>query len=365
MRRRLRGGSSSLSVVLVFMVSEGKSFIFHYRYSLVISKRDVSGSVLEAAPVSVSYIVVGSENGPFAFKAPDCLLLCAAERLTPSGQWTLQRHHSILESGEVQRGVKERSFPEEVFFQAHHRFVVVSVHQKPLCCVPVALEMRPSTQLLLPASLAVLLCLLASLPAPASGCNKALCASDVSKCLIQELCQCRPTDGNCSCCKECMLCLGTLWEECCDCVGMCNPKNYSDSPATSKSTVEELHRPIPSLFRALTEGEAPINMMVVSFPVAEELSHHENLVSFLETLEDQHQNVSLPGNSIHASYDTQDNMCTVVYFDDCVSIRQCKLYCESMGGSKYRWFHNACCQCIGPECVDYGSKAVKCMNCLF
>ena len=89
--------------------------------------------------------------------------------------------------------------------------------------------------------------------------------------------------------------------------GMCNPKNYSDSPATSKSTVEELHRPIPSLFRALTEGEAPINMMVVSFPVAEELSHHENLVSFLETLEDQHQNVSLPGNSIHASYDTQGN----------------------------------------------------------
>lgn len=86
--------------------------------------------------------------------------------------------------------------------------------------------------------------------------------------------------------------------------GMCNPKNYSDTPATSKSTVEELYRPIPSLFRALTEGEAPINMMVVSFPVAEELSYHENLVSFLETMEDQHQNVSLPGNSIHATYDT-------------------------------------------------------------
>uniref|UniRef100_A0A3Q3JSL4 Twisted gastrulation BMP signaling modulator 1 n=1 Tax=Monopterus albus TaxID=43700 RepID=A0A3Q3JSL4_MONAL len=116
------------------------------------------------------------------------------------------------------------------------------------------------------------------------------------------LCQCRPSDGNCSCCKECMLCLGNLWEECCDCVGMCNPKNYSDSPATSKSTVEELHRPIPSLFRALTEGDAPINMMVVSFPVAEELSHHENLVSFLESLDSQHQNVSVPGNSIHTTF---------------------------------------------------------------
>lgn len=220
-----------------------------------------------------------------------------------------------------------------------------------------------SAQLILPTT-AALLCLLSGLSLT-SGCNKALCASDVSKCLIQELCQCRPSDGNCSCCKDCMLCLGNLWEECCDCVGMCNPKNYSDSPATSKSTVEELHRPIPSLFRALTEGDTPINMMVVSFPVAEEFTHHENLVSFLESLNSQPQNVSVPGNSIHTGIDPHEKMCTVVYFDDCVSIRQCKQYCESMGGSKYRWFHNACCQCIGPECLDYGSKAVKCLNCLF
>ncbi|KAG8014316.1 Twisted gastrulation protein-like protein 1, partial [Nibea albiflora] len=148
-----------------------------------------------------------------------------------------------------------------------------------------------------------------------------------------ELCQCRPSDGNCSCCKECMLCLGNLWEECCDCVG--------DLEGDQRTKMAE------------ARGDE------------EELSHHENLVSFLESLDNQHQNVSVPGNSIHASYDTQENMCTVVYFDDCVSIRQCKQYCESMGGSKYRWFHNACCQCIGPECVDYGSKAVKCMNCLF
>ncbi|MGH0134073.1 UNVERIFIED_CONTAM: hypothetical protein FKN15_054470 [Acipenser sinensis] len=199
------------------------------------------------------------------------------------------------------------------------------------------------------------------------ACNKALCASDVSKCLIQELCQCRPTDGNCSCCKECMLCLGTLWDECCDCVGMCNPRNYSDTPPTSKSTVEELHEPIPSLFRALTEGETQLNWNIVSFPVAEELSHHENLVSFLETLDEaQSQNASVPGNSIHARYDSdKDHMCTVVYFDDCMSIHQCKVSCESMGASKYRWFHNACCECIGPECIDYGSKSVKCMNCMF
>uniref|UniRef100_A0A8C6YL04 Twisted gastrulation BMP signaling modulator 1 n=1 Tax=Nothoprocta perdicaria TaxID=30464 RepID=A0A8C6YL04_NOTPE len=146
---------------------------------------------------------------------------------------------------------------------------------------------------------------------PSAACNKALCASDVSKCLIQELCQCRPGEGNCSCCKECMLCLGTLWDECCDCVGMCNPRNYSDTPPTSKSTVEELHEPIPSLFRALTEGDTQLNWNIVSFPVAEELSHHENLVSFLETVnQPQHQNVSVPSNNVHAPYSSdKGNKC--------------------------------------------------------
>uniref|UniRef100_A0A8C5QFJ7 Twisted gastrulation BMP signaling modulator 1 n=1 Tax=Leptobrachium leishanense TaxID=445787 RepID=A0A8C5QFJ7_9ANUR len=180
----------------------------------------------------------------------------------------------------------------------------------------------------------------------------------------QELCQCRPIDGNCSCCKECMLCLGTLWDECCDCVGMCNPRNYSDTPPTSKSTVEELHEPIPSLFRALTEGEAYLKLNIVSFPIIEELSHHENLVSFLETVnQPQLQNATI-SKSVPQSGE-KEHMCTVAFFDDCMSIHQCKASCESMGASKYRWFHNACCECIGPECIDYGSKTVKCTNCMF
>ncbi|MEE6464477.1 hypothetical protein FKM82_006270, partial [Ascaphus truei] len=150
-------------------------------------------------------------------------------------------------------------------------------------------------------------------------------------------------------------------------IGMCNPRNYSDTPPTSKSTVEELHEPIPSLFRALTEGDTQLNWNIVSFPVVEELSHHENLVSFLETVnQPQHQNVSHPQTGVHVSHSSEkEHMCTVVYFDDCMSIHQCKVSCESMGASKYRWFHNACCECIGPECIDYGSKTVKCMNCMF
>lgn len=86
-------------------------------------------------------------------------------------------------------------------------------------------------------------------------------------------------------------------------VGMCNPRDYSETPPTSKSTVEDLHAPIPSLFRALTEGETPINMMVVSFPVSEELSHHESLISFLESLDQQPRNVSLHIPGLIDDYD--------------------------------------------------------------
>lgn len=96
---------------------------------------------------------------------------------------------------------------------------------------------------------------------------------------------------------------------------MCNPRNYSDTPPTSKSTVEELHEPIPSLFRALTEGDTQLNWNIVSFPVAEELSHHENLVSFLETVnQPHHQNVSVPSNNVHAPYSSDKGNCPQLTF---------------------------------------------------
>ncbi|XP_066870734.1 twisted gastrulation protein homolog 1 isoform X3 [Kogia breviceps] len=138
------------------------------------------------------------------------------------------------------------------------------------------------------------------------SCNKALCASDVSKCLIQELCQCRPGEGNCSCCKECMLCLGTLWDECCDCVG-----TITYGGCMARKT------------RVCLNVEAGALTETVNQP--------------------HHQNVSVPSNNVHAPYSSdKEHMCTVVYFDDCMSIHQCKISCESMGASKYRWFHNAC-----------------------
>jgi hypothetical protein len=64
-----------------------------------------------------------------------------------------------------------------------------------------------------------------------------------------------------------------------------------------------------------------LNWNIVSFPVAEELTHHENLVSFLETVnQPHHQNVSVPSNNVHAPYSSDKGTCQVEssYFSPCV-----------------------------------------------
>lgn len=49
------------------------------------------------------------------------------------------------------------------------------------------------------------------------GCNEAVCASIVSKCMLTQSCKCELR--NCTCCKECFSCLDYLYAECCSCVG--------------------------------------------------------------------------------------------------------------------------------------------------
>ena len=51
----------------------------------------------------------------------------------------------------------------------------------------------------------------------AYGCNEAVCASIVSKCMLTQSCKCELR--NCTCCKECFSCLDYLYAECCSCVG--------------------------------------------------------------------------------------------------------------------------------------------------
>ncbi|RXM93649.1 Twisted gastrulation protein-like 1 [Acipenser ruthenus] len=72
----------------------------------------------------------------------------------------------------------------------------------------------------------------------AIGCNKALCASDVSKCFLQELCQCRVNGTRCPCCEECQLCLGAVWDQCCHCV---DPVALAPTNASAECSVLFFH----------------------------------------------------------------------------------------------------------------------------
>ena len=56
--------------------------------------------------------------------------------------------------------------------------------------------------------------------------------------------------------------------------------------------------------------------------------------------------------------------CTVAYMSSCLSLGSCREACGAMGAARYRWFHaDACCQCIGSTCLDYGKGESLCLRC--
>ncbi|ETE64672.1 Twisted gastrulation protein-like 1 [Ophiophagus hannah] len=55
--------------------------------------------------------------------------------------------------------------------------------------------------------------------------------------------------------------------------------------------------------------------------------------------------------------------CQSIYFNDCLSMSRCRAACQSVGAWRYRWFHSACCQCLGPDCQGYGGAHANCSNC--
>ncbi|XP_070574400.1 twisted gastrulation protein homolog 1-A-like [Ptychodera flava] len=182
------------------------------------------------------------------------------------------------------------------------------------------------------------------------ACNEALCASDVSRCQLMESCNCKLHNYTCS--ANCSRCLGSLWTECCDCVGLCKPKNHSHKTYASKSSVEDLREmAIPSLFDALTEDG--FNDYAERWKVVR-ISHiHETIQSYKPYTKEE----ELLMNS------TLGGTCTVVYLHQCLSMDKCELTCISMGASAYRWFHTNCCECIGHTCISYGRNEPMCAKC--
>ena len=55
--------------------------------------------------------------------------------------------------------------------------------------------------------------------------------------------------------------------------------------------------------------------------------------------------------------------CTVAYMATCTSTVSCKSQCMAMGASRYQWFNDGCCECIGPNCINYDKHESHCSNC--
>ncbi|XP_074645550.1 twisted gastrulation protein homolog 1-A-like [Tubulanus polymorphus] len=193
-----------------------------------------------------------------------------------------------------------------------------------------------------------------------SACNEAVCAPIVSKCILLRACGCDMTDkANCSCCKDCSVCLSNLYVECCSCVGMC-PEPRLDDSIFRTSSIEDLPNPLPELFNVLTDSNSPYSEWSVhSYPT------YKGLLKFNA---EGKMNIDISDPEFqkyqHGFPPEAFKNCSVAFMASCMPLRKCKSGCKSMGATKMRWFHQyGCCQCIGSTCFDYGLDEARCANC--
>ncbi|KAK3085411.1 hypothetical protein FSP39_002919, partial [Pinctada imbricata] len=191
------------------------------------------------------------------------------------------------------------------------------------------------------------------------SCNESVCASIVSKCMLIKACNCDMADiKNCACCKDCQKCLSKLYTECCSCIGLCKVPNAEEN-LLNTSSVEDLTDPLPDLFNVLTE-EPDFEERWVSFSYP----YHQDALIF----KPDHGMLDLSSGSrdidrLDDVTDPEQN-CTVAFMSQCLSLRKCKVACQSMGAARYRWFHDhGCCQCIGSTCISYGKNSPHCLKC--
>ncbi|XP_023217070.1 twisted gastrulation protein homolog 1-A-like isoform X2 [Centruroides sculpturatus] len=185
------------------------------------------------------------------------------------------------------------------------------------------------------------------------GCNEAVCASIVSKCMLTQSCKCDNKNATCS--RDCFHCLDYLYSECCVCVDMCPKPNLTDTELGQKSHVEEFSEPVPELFIALTEEKDPHSRWIsYTFPV------HFSLVT---SVGNEHVTLSPVIIDEELPSETKLLNCTVAFLSQCMSFSKCKDSCRSMGSSSCRWFHDGCCECIGSTCLNYGMNEGRCLEC--
>lgn len=200
------------------------------------------------------------------------------------------------------------------------------------------------------------------------SCNETLCASIVTKCQLLQRCNCDSNTVDVTCTQECFKCLDFLYIPCCSCVNLCPQVNMTHTALLSSlSHVEDLPEPMPLLFSTITEEDDTLKRWTLEkFPVTMNFVTIDDHGEIETTVYYPIRNKITSGSSLSNGVDKDDDEtvdCTVVYMATCMSLNKCKISCTYMGASAYRWFHDACCQCIGPRCINYGMNTSKCLMC--
>jgi len=211
-------------------------------------------------------------------------------------------------------------------------------------------------------------------------CNKEICASIVSYCLIQEMCSCDTSQlHSCSCCKGCAVCLSERFDQCSDCVGIPNKQTYKEIAENVQlvemSVFNEIEHPSPELFSKWTDRQSSsLNYQIFKYPNVERLTsnmhhhgrHHGNQngpVRRRFTTRDY----ELALKNLNRHQDDPDAVCTAAFVDKCLTRDACHQSCEAMGASFYGSFPSGCCGCFGHSCTSttfHHTFQAKCRNCI-
>lgn len=143
---------------------------------------------------------------------------------------------------------------------------------------------------------------------------------------------------------------------------ICPKRNGSDTKLSSKSHVENLPEPVPHLFETLTEENDTLSRWTVYTRPVQVSFVTESGTAPKEITFGPGTKVTFKEDGLDQEEDVQIN-CTVAYMSDCIPFNKCKSSCTSMGASAYRWFHDGCCECVGPNCINYGIEESKCLLC--
>lgn len=227
-------------------------------------------------------------------------------------------------------------------------------------------------------------------PQEHASCDKELCASIVSYCLIQEQCNCHIGIAEsllpCPCCHRCAICLGEKFVACSDCVGIKDTSSYQISVAVNGREPSEpaqtgvLADPSAQLFSQWTDKQrSNLLYSIVRYPNVERLTsnhhrrrgHHRNGADSQSGTQYFYKRRFSSSDYELALRQAEGNegsnmVCTAAFFDGCMPANECMTGCQTIGASFFRWFESGCCGCFGSSCSQSNSRTsgAKCRECL-